>query len=127
MRMTFGAEMSVVSSTVWIANRANACPVVETLSEYGFAVFSINPKQLDRFRDRYSPAGAKDDERDAMVLADSLRTDRHCFRRVQLAPAGLIRLRELSRLEESLGKERQRLENQLWDLARRYYPQLLKL
>jgi hypothetical protein len=48
---------------------------VETLMEQGFAVFSINPKQLDRFRDRYSPAGAKDDRRDAFVLADSLRTD----------------------------------------------------
>lgn len=101
--------------------------LVETLIEQHFAVFSINPKQLDRFRDRYSPAGAKDDERDAMVLGDSLRTDQHCFRRVRLAPADLLRLRELSRLEESLGKQRQGLENQLWDLARRYYPQLLQL
>ena len=67
--------------------------LVETLVEQRFAVFSINPKQLDRFRDRYSPAGAKDDERDAMVLADALRTDRHCFRAVRLAPADLIRLR----------------------------------
>jgi Transposase len=33
--------------------------IVETLLEHGFAVFSINPRQLDRFRDRYSPAGAK--------------------------------------------------------------------
>jgi endonuclease III len=101
--------------------------LVETLVEQRFAVFSINPKQLDRFRDRYSPAGAKDDERDAMVLADSLRTDRHCFRAVRLGPADILRLRELSRLEESLGRERQRIENQLWDLARRYYPQLLRL
>ena len=37
----------------------------------GFAVYSINPKQLDRFRDRFSPAGAKDDSRDARVLADA--------------------------------------------------------
>jgi hypothetical protein len=37
--------------------------------------FSINPKQLDRFRDRHTVAGAKDDQRDAFVLADSLRTD----------------------------------------------------
>ena len=36
-------------------------PVVESLMERGFAVHSINPKQLDRFRDRFSPAGAKDD------------------------------------------------------------------
>ena len=25
----------------------------------GIAVFAINPRQLDRFRDRFSPAGAK--------------------------------------------------------------------
>jgi hypothetical protein len=57
-------------------------PVVEAFLEGGFAVFSINPKQLDRFRDRYSVAGAKDDSRDAYGAADSLRTDPHCFRRV---------------------------------------------
>ena len=53
--------------------------LVETLLDHGFAVHSINPKQLDRFRDRHFPAGAKDDRRDAYVLATSLRTDGHCF------------------------------------------------
>ncbi len=38
-------------------------PVVESLMERGFRVHAINPKQLDRFRDRFSPAGAKDDSR----------------------------------------------------------------
>ena len=47
------------------------------------AVHSINPKQLDRFRDRISPAGAKDDRRDARVLADALRTGRRYFRRLR--------------------------------------------
>src|SRR5207247_9053952 len=59
-------------------------PVVETLLERGFHVFAINPKQLDRFRDRHSPAGAKDDRRDGFVLADSLRTDRPAFRQVHV-------------------------------------------
>jgi hypothetical protein len=58
-------------------------PVVEALMDRGLAVYAINPKQLDRFRDRFSPAGAKDDRRDALVLASSLRTDRHCFRRLE--------------------------------------------
>ena len=44
-------------------------PVVETLLERGFAVHAINPKRLDRFRDRFTMAGAKDDSRDAAVLA----------------------------------------------------------
>jgi len=51
-------------------------PVVESLMDHGFAVYSINPKQLDRFRDRYSPADAKDDSLDARVLADALRKAR---------------------------------------------------
>ena len=37
--------------------------------ERGFTVHSVNPKQLDRFRDRWSPVGAKDDRRDAWTLA----------------------------------------------------------
>ena len=35
-------------------------PVVESLMERGFAVHALNPKQLDRFRDRFSVSGAKD-------------------------------------------------------------------
>ncbi len=31
-------------------------PVVETLLERGIHVYAINPKQLDRFRDRYTLA-----------------------------------------------------------------------
>ena len=64
----------------------------------GLAVYSINPKQLDRFRDRFSPAGAKDDSRDARVLADALRTDLHCFRRIDPVDPAVVKLREWSRI-----------------------------
>ena len=60
--------------------------VVEILLDSAIAVFSINPKQVDRFRDRHSMSGAKDDRRDAFVLADALRTDGHRFQRLQLPP-----------------------------------------
>jgi len=40
-------------------------PVVDALIDRGFVVYAINPKQLDRLRDRFSVAGAKDDRRDA--------------------------------------------------------------
>jgi len=101
--------------------------VVEALVENRFQVFSINPKQLDRFRDRYTAAGAKDDQRDAYVLADALRTDMHCFHAVRLDEARLLRLRELSRLEDSLGEDLNRTTNQLWEQLHRYFPQLLAL
>src|SRR5712691_803132 len=102
-------------------------PVVETLLERGFHVFAINPKQLDRFRDRHSPAGAKDDRRDGFVLADSLRTDRPAFRQVHVDDPLLIQLRELSRAEEELQTELRRLSNRLWEQLQRFYPQVLRL
>ena len=66
------------------------------LMERGFVVHSINPRQLDRFRDRFSPAGAKDDRRDARVLGDALRTDIHAFRRLDPMTPEVIELREWS-------------------------------
>jgi transposase len=101
--------------------------IVEGLVERGFHVFAINPKQLDRFRDRHSMAGAKDDRRDAFVLADSLRTDQPSFRRLQLDDPQLLVLRELSRAEETLLEEFRRSANRLRDQLHRFYPQTLEL
>src|SRR5215471_1558199 len=101
--------------------------IVEGLLERGFHVFAINPKQLDRFRDRHSVAGAKDDRRDAFILADSLRTYRPSFRRLQLDAPHLLVLRELSRAEETLLEAFRRSANQLRDQLHRFYPQMLKL
>src|SRR5678815_1052156 len=101
--------------------------IVEGLLERGFHVFANNPKQLDRFRDRHSVAGAKDDRRDAFVLADSLRTDQPSFRRLQLDEPQLLLLRELSRAEETLLEEFRRSANRLRDQLHRFYPQMLHL
>lgn len=101
--------------------------VVESLMDRGIRVFSINPKQLDRFRDRHSVAGAKDDERDAYVLADSLRTDMKLFRPVKLAAAMLIELRDMSRVYESLTDQVVALGNQVREQLQRYYVQLRDL
>src|SRR5438876_6666234 len=101
--------------------------VVETLLEHGIHVFSLNPKQLDRFRDRHTVAGAKDDRRDAFVLADSLRTDRPAFRRVQLDDPLIVELRELSRLDDDLREELSRLSNRLRAQLHRFCPETLAL
>jgi transposase len=102
-------------------------PIVEALLELGFNVYSINPKQLDRFRDRFSVAGAKDDSLDAYVLADSLRTDMPRFRKLSVAEPLIVELREWSRMDEELKVERLRLANRLRDQLWRYYPQMLEL
>ncbi|MEW6301802.1 MAG: IS110 family transposase [Thermodesulfobacteriota bacterium] len=102
-------------------------PVVETLLERGLHLFALNPKQLDRFRDRHTVAGAKDDRRDAWVLADSLRTDQPSFRRVHVDDPLIIELRELSRLDDDLRAELSRLSNRLREQLQRFWPDLLAL
>lgn len=114
-------------ATIAVAIETPRGPVVETLLERGFGVWSVNPKQLDRFRDRFSVAGSKNDRLDARVLADSLRTDQGCFQRLEQQEPTLLELRECSRLLDELQHERtrgkQRLQEQLW----RYFPALLEL
>jgi transposase len=110
-----------------IAIETSSGPVVEMFLERGFPVFSLNPKQLDRFRDRFSVAGAKDDSRDSRVLADSLRTDRQAFRRLSVEDPVVIELREWSRMTDDLNSELNRLGNRLREQLWRYYPQALKL
>lgn len=101
--------------------------LVETLLEHGFHVYALNPKQLDRFRDRHTVAGAKDDRRDAFVLADALRTDLHKFRRVHLDDPLVIQIRELTRADEDLRGDLNRLHNRFREQLYRCASPLLAL
>ena len=113
------------AAQIRIAIEVRHGPVVETLIERGFMVHAINPKQMDRFRDRFTLAGAKDDSRDAEAMASALRTDPRCFRLLAVADPIVVELREWSRITEDLGSNRltNRLREQLW----RYFPAILQL
>jgi len=101
--------------------------VVETLLESNIAVFAINPKQVDRFRDRHSMSGAKDDRRDAFVLADALRTDGHRFQRLRLPPPEITAMRGLLTTRDQLVKNHVALSSQTRDLLARCWPHLVSL
>jgi hypothetical protein len=47
-------QMTGAASEVVVAIEVPHGPVVDTLLDRGFAVYSINPKVLDRLRDRFS-------------------------------------------------------------------------
>src|SRR5262249_51864111 len=81
----------------------------DALLAHGCHVYALNPKQLDRFRDRQTVAGAKDDRRDAFVLAAAVRTERGAFRAPPPEDPRLAPLRELTRLTRELGTESLRL------------------
>jgi len=61
-------------------NRNAGWPHLRKRCRAGFNVYVINPKHLDRLRDRFSPAGAKDDSRDLKVQRCP-RLPRACSRR----------------------------------------------
>ena len=54
------ARTEAEPDTVEVAIEAPHGPVVETLMARGFRVHAIDPKQLDRFRDRFSPDGRRE-------------------------------------------------------------------
>jgi transposase len=115
------------ASQIQVAIEVPHGPVVEALLERGFKVHAINPKQMDRFRDRFTPSGAKNDSRDAEVMASALRTDPHCLRLLSGTDPVVVELREWSRIAEDLGAERNRLTNRMREQLWRYFPALLEL
>ena len=119
-----GAEQS---SQVKIAIEVTSGPIVETLMERGFRVYSINPKQMDRLRDRFTLAGAKDDSRDAEVMASCLRTDERLYRLLAETDPVIIELREWSRMADDLTAESTRLTNRMRHQLWRYFPAMLAL
>ncbi len=120
-------ELGTTPEAIAVAIEVPHGAVVETLVERGMTVHSLNPKQLDRFRDRHTVAGAKDDRRDAYVLADALRTDLHLFKRVVVPDAARLQLRELSRCYDDIVTDLNRVVNRLREQLQRFAPQLLEL
>jgi len=119
--------LAPAASAIAVAIESPSSPATEPLLQAGLAVFSLNPKQLDRFRDRYFPAGSKDDRRDAFVLATSLRTDPPCFRRLQPEDPRLGELRALSRMHQTFKLDLVAYCNRLRDLLVAAWPELLSL
>jgi transposase len=101
--------------------------LVATLLAWGYAVYPVNPKAVDRYRDRYSMAGAKDDRRDAWVLANVLRTDGARYQPLRVEGEVAAELRVTVRAYHDLVKERVRLSNQLRACLEDYYPLALTL
>jgi transposase len=88
-------------------------------------VYAINPKAVDRHRERFRVAGAKSDLRDAWVLATLLRTDRALYRPLLPDSETAQELRALTRDRAELVRTRTMLSNQLTACLKAYFPEFL--
>lgn len=99
--------------------------LVRGLVGSGYELYAVNPKSVDRYRDRHRVSGAKSDRADAKLLADLVRTDRHNHRPVagdsDLAGA----IGALSRAHKALIWSRQREVAKLRAVLHEFYPQAL--
>lgn len=105
------------STNVAVAIELNEGLLLDWLLHQGYGVFGINPKSAERARERYTPAGLKDDERDAWALAEFLRTSHPHLRPLRPDSEPTMTLIAWVRLREDLVQERtthlQRLRSHL--------------
>lgn len=120
------AEHAADASEVVIGTETDRGLCVAALVAAGYWVYALNPKSVDRYRDRQRSSGAKSDQLDARVLADLVRTDRHLHRPVAADSAEAEGLKVLTRTHKDLIWRRQGFVNQLRALLRDYFPGALR-
>jgi transposase len=97
--------------------------LVDFLQEHGYAVYILAPNFVSSNRGRLGSSGAKDDERDAQLLADILRTDHGRLIRWQPDGAAVRQMRVLLGFIDDLTKQIVAQHNRLRAGLLRYYPQ----
>ncbi|MEU2516743.1 IS110 family transposase [Streptomyces syringium] len=98
---------------------------VQALITSGYQVFAINPRQVNRFKERYGSSGAKSDKGDAHALADMVRIDRDQLRPVAGDSEAAQAVKIVARAHQSLIWERTRTFQRLRTALREYFPAAL--
>ena len=102
-------------------------PIVYALQKYDFfVIFPVNPSTLAKYREAFTPSGAKDDPSDAEFALDLIL--RHADRFTPLNPQS-VEIRTLLSLVEQrrrLVNDRVRITNRLRNALKQYYPQALE-
>jgi transposase len=112
---------------LWAAIERPDGRVVDFLLDHGVVVFPLNPKALDRARDRFRMSGAKSDSFDARVAADFLRTDHPHLPPLRPSSEAAQELKALTRDYTRQVRQQTRVLNQLTITLKEYYPRALEV
>jgi transposase len=97
--------------------------LVDFLFDLGYQIFWIQPGKMDSYRKRYRLSGARDDEFDAFVIANVLRTDRDYIRNIDFGSKIVREIRILVRDHHQLIEEQTALKNSFRATVKEYYPE----
>ena len=112
---------------LWAAIEKPHGRIVDFLLDHGVVVYPINPKALDRARDRFRMSQSKSDSFDAYVLAEFVRTDHAHLRALEPSSEQAQELKLLSRDHHRLVRHKTRLINQIEVTLKEYYPRPLEV
>jgi hypothetical protein len=120
-------ERRAAGRELWGAIEKPEGRIVDFLLDHGVVVYPINPKALDRARDRFRMSGAKSDPFDARVLATFLRTDHGHLHPLRPSSEAAQELKGLTRDYTRQVRQQTRLLNQLTAALKAYYPRALEV
>ena len=112
---------------LWAAIEKPQGRIVDFLLDHGVEVYPVNPKAVDRVRDRYRMSGSKSDAFDAYVLAEFLRTDQVHLRALRPSSEKAQELKMLSRDQRRVVRHKTRFLNQLTTTLKEYYARPLEV
>lgn len=111
---------------VGIAVETSRSGLVHALVEHDFIVlYPVNPRSLQRFREAFSPSGAKDDRPDADLLRDLLLKHRDRLRASMPDDTETRALRRLTQSRRNTVEWRTQLTQRLREALKEYFPQAL--
>lgn len=121
------ARLEPDAAAVRVALELHDGGLLAWLVAQGYSIYPLNPQSADRARDRYRPAGGKDDRMDAFVLADTLRTDGGSLRPLRPASGRAQELLSWLGLRDGLVRERTAKMQQVRAVLDEWCPQLSAL
>jgi transposase len=112
-------------SQVVVGIETDRGPWPQALLAAGYTVYPINPRQVDRYRERHGTSGGKSDRGDAHVLAEIVRLDR-AHHRPAAGDSDVAEATKLAtRAHQTMIWSRQRTVNMLRSTLREFYPAAL--
>ncbi len=102
-------------------------PLVYALQKYDFfVIFPVNPSSLAKYRETFTPSGAKDDPTDAEYVLDLIMRHADCFEPLHPQSVEMRTLVLLVEQRRRLVDDRVRTTNRLRNTLKQYYPQALE-
>jgi len=113
------------SDQVLVAIETKHGLLVHDLVSSGYTVYALNPKAVNRYKDRLRSSSSKDDKFDARTLANVLRTDRHLHRPLLLHADDYRLLERLCKDLNLVISDTTRIGNRLIETLKEWYPAVL--